>query len=344
MDKVHLHFFGKNFGDIYEVWKILKECDDFRVTHQFYNTGEGEGQNTADFLVTSHNDPKKPRCKNICVQHGYGVASRVTYPDKRRFMNDYKKYYGLGLYGDQQANDYTSMGFPKDKVGIIGCPASIPMLEPVVPSERAEWLESLKLDPHKKTVCYIPSWDMGTPRGLFAEWHQDGKEAERIDNFCRILTEDNNQNVIIRCHEQHRYRANWGAVYSKIFKKYGVYFTFLEGHPSVANFIKYSDTFVGDYSNTNTYVYIANKPIVHLKKDPLPRFAKRPGGWPMDARAGYLATTFKELMTYVVDSIHNPDKFEDVRKEVVKKYIKYTGKDCVEPVIKEFKRLTGIDA
>ena len=338
MTKPHIHFYGKNFGDIFEIHNILSKCPEFDTTHDFYNTGEKTGSD-GDFVITSHNTPKQYHGKVIHCQHGFGVASRVTYADPVKFKADYcTQYYALMLYGDQQAKDYTKVGFPENKIAVVGCPASIPLLE-VTPKLKIKFFNSAGFNTDRKTVCYIPSWDMGTPRGLFALWHKDGKERIRVEKFCKFITHTLGCNLIIRMHERHRYSQDWGAKYNDIFKNYNVFFTYLDQQPSFNKALKYSDIFVGDYSNTNTYVYIMNKPIVHIGSKPLKRWANKNGGWPMEDRDGYITDDFNQLLKQIADSLEHPEKFSERRIEVVRKNIKYTGTDCIRPVISEFKEL-----
>lgn len=338
--KKHLHFYCKPFGDVAEIYKILDETNEYKLTYHYYETGERTGPDKADFCVTSHHTDDRLKGKIIHVQHGFGVASKVPHRDKKAFADDYIAHYdALALYGHRQAQDYVSMGFPKDNIMVIGCPSSIPLLEPVDEQDRTDFLTELNLDPSKETVCYIPSWDMGTKRGLFALWYEDGKERERVREFCEFVTKKHNKNLIIRLHEAHRYSKCWGSEYADIFKVYGVFFTYLNSYPSATKFLKYSDYFLGDYSNTNTYVYTMGKPIVHIEKN-LPRWENKDGGWPVEDRAGYNLCTFSGILYALDAEFHCGPLFKDRMETAVKKNIAFVGEECKQHVINEFRRIT----
>ncbi len=340
----HLHFFGKYMGDIKSVYHVLRDSGQYKITTNLRYSGiPQEMPSDPDFLVTSHNPPRYAQAKNIHIQHGYGVGGRLLHETDEEYVNSYvATYYALGLYGEDQKSQHVARGFPEDKVMLLGMPTSIEVLAPVNPPDRETWLRSKGLDPRRKTIMYLPSWDNGTYRELFQLWFDDRNEARRVEAFCSWITQTLACNLIVRLHEKHRYSKDWLGLYRPIFDHFGVHYTYLEDNPDIIPYLRYCDQGIGDVSNANTYFLVMDKPITFIGSGVLDKWAGKKGGWPLSDRAGHKIMTFVDLLEAVRIDLEDPGMFADARQEAVNKNIAHIGDDCRQAIISEFDRITNL--
>jgi len=231
------------------------------------------------------------------------------------------------------------MGFPSERLLVIGMAASIELLSPMNAQERKEFLHKKGLDPAKKTILYAPTWGHNEERGFFCLWWQDGREKERVDKFCKFVTRDLNMNLVVRLHEKRRYSQDWIKKYRNIFDMYKVRAHYFDQDPYNLSYFKFSDFLVGDLSSVNTYFYVMDKPVVHIGAHPFKK--KRQSTWSgmtLNDRAGYIVEDYQDLLVEVKDSVVNPSKFSNERKKIVGKYIDYVGEDSRKAILSEFRR------
>lgn len=340
----HIHFHGKYMGDIKAIYHVLKDSGQYDVTCNFgYATITNEQPPNPDYVVTSHNDPKYTRAPNIHVQHGFGIAGRLLHATDEEYRMDYvQRYRAIGLYGKRQKEGHVARGYPEHRVMILGCPTSIELLEPYARVDRYNWFVDQGLDPDKKTVLYCPSWDHGSPRGLFALWFEDGHERIRVDEFCHHVTDTLGCNLIVRLHERHRYSQNWLATYADIFRHYGVNAHFLNDQPDITPFVKYSDQGITDYSNSISYFLTMDKPVIYISDGILPKWDGKAGGWPIEDRqiSGPTVLQFEGLLDAIDDAHKLPERLSLQRMEALARNVDYIGEESKQAILREFARIT----
>lgn len=341
--KVKLHIYGKYMGDLTVIHSVLDESNEYDLTYEYMDTGKGNRPDDIDYVVTAHRNPKQWRYDGniIHAQHGLGCLPKIPRANKAYILKRYKKfYYALCVYGKVQKSWFDELGYPSERILTIGMPSSIELLSPVDEKERKNFLKMRKLDPTKKTVIYAPTWNQKEERGFFCLWWQDGREEERVEKFCRFITVDLGMNLIVRLHQKSRYSEDWIGKYRSIFNAYGVWTHYLDEDPYNLPYFKYSDILVGDLSNTNTYFYVMDKPVVHIGASPFKKKRRnRWAGMDLSDRAGYIIEDFDDMLGMIKDSAENPHNFSVVRKKTVDKYIDYVGEGSRQAILSEFRRL-----
>jgi len=256
-----------------------------------------------------------------------------------------KNFYALCTFGKLHKSWFAEgLGFPSERILVLGMAASVELLSPINTEKRKEFLSAKGLDPAKKTVMYGPTWGHNEERGFFCLWWQDGKEAKRVDQFCRFITRDLNMNLIVRLHEKRRYSQDWIGKYRNIFNKYKVNAHYLNQDQYNLPYCKYTDFMVGDLSSLNTYFYVMDKPVVHIGASPFKKKVR--GGWAgmaLNERAGYVTENFQDLLAKVKDSVLDPAKFSAKRKMTVNKYIDHLGENSREAILNEFRRFLDLE-
>lgn len=349
MAKPRLHIYGNYMGDIKVTRDVLKESNEYNVTHEYYegtDNKENIRPKRVDYLISANRNPTKFIGKIIHTHHGLGCVPKLlnldTTPDLGKRYRE--TYYALCVYGKVFKSWYDELGFPSERILTIGMPASVELLLPINMQKREKFLCDKGLDPAKKTVLYGPSWGQGDERELFYLWWQDGKEASRVDEFCKFITQDLSMNLIVRLHNKARYSEDWIAKYSDIFRAYGVNGHYLGEDSCNLPHLRYSDVLVGDSSSMNTYFYVMDKPVVHIATIPLIKKLQRKwGGIALSDRAGYIIDDFQDLLDKIEDSVENPSRFSDDRKRTIKKYVDYVGEASREAILSEFRRFIHDD-
>jgi hypothetical protein len=338
----HIHFYGKYMADMRTIFHIVRDMGEYEVSSDLQGLGRQGSASGADYVVTSHSKPDNLPGKNIHVRHGHGVFPWIPkgFTDKKVFLKDYRKFHTIRVFGDMDKSVYMEYGFTEDRLMMMGMPFSIDLLAGVSPEQRAEFLLQRNLNPGKKTVLYSPTWGHNKERGFFVEWFQDGREAERVEKFCRYVREEMGCNLIVRFHEKRRYSEDWRKKYQDSFSRHGVHFEYLDDEPNNFQCLVCSDVLLGDLSSTHIYYYILDKPVVHI--------GLRPFRWKVDGgyggigysrRAGYVVTEFNAMLDALSLSLKRPDEFSWMRKSVVADTVKYIGEESREAVEREIRRV-----
>lgn len=332
--KPRLHFYGQRIGNLKTIHRILDETGKYTITSDYYDIDEGRQTNAviADYIITSHSTPEIQKSTQIIhVSHGTGPISI------RKFGNDHF----LCVCGENFKRQYADNDFAiEEKILNIGIPYSIDFLKS---DGKTEFLSDRGQDPNKKTVLYAPTWGHNEKRGFFVLWHK-GNEHERVERFCKYITEDLDCNLIVRFHEHFRYTKNWlHEEYQDILHKYNVYARYYNEDIDDVPFIKHSDVLIGDISSINTCFYIADKPMVLIGTDIDKELRKKCRGVTMKDRnsSGYVTNDFDEMLEMIKDSLEDPDRFKPERKAFVDKYVDYVGDASRRAVISEFERVIG---
>lgn len=335
----HIHFYGKYVGEIMGVFNILTASKKFKITYEFIGTQlKSDLDSKPDIVVTSNHSCPYTDAPEFHLGHGMGPISKIYHKSKEEFINDYvKRYYAINVFGNWYKKIYASMGFPEDKIIILGSPMSYYLL--MEDDDRDMFLINQKLDPRKKTILYAPTWNQGSERGFFPLWYEDN-EREKVEQFCCFIVNNLDCNLMVRMHESFRYTKNWLSLYSDIFNKYKVVRHYADQIPSNLPYLKYSNLLIGDMSGINTYFYIMDKPVVHIGSNIMS--SKRDtgqGGWSLEDRAGFVSDEFAEMLSCIQESLNKPELFSEKRNNVVNKYIDHIGQDAADTVIKEFECL-----
>lgn len=347
MDRIKLHVYGKYMGDIKIIHDVLEESNEYDLTYQYTDTGKGSGPSSVDYLIISHQTPGWYKGKIIHAFHGLGCLTSPRWQPASELLADYKKrnYYALCIYGKVHKSWFVEgMGFPSERILMIGMASSIELLSPMNMQERKEFLHKKGLDSSRKTIIYAPTWGHNEERGFFCLWWQDGKEKERVERFCKFVTQDLNMNLVVRLHEKRRYSQDWIEKYRDIFDRYEVSAHYFDQDPYNLPYFKYSDFLVGDLSSVNTHFYVMDKPVVHIGTHPFKK--KLQSMWASTAlseRAGYVIEDFRDLLIKIKDSIENPSRFSIERKRITDKYIDYLGEDSRKAILSEFRRFLHND-
>lgn len=338
MSKVKLHIYGKYLGDIKVIHDVLAESNEYDLTYEYIDTRKGSRPANIDYVISSHNNPEWYKGKVIHTHHGLGCIPQLAGWPVSDLLAHYKRsYYALCTYGKIW---FKGLGFPSERLLVIGMAASVELLSPMNMQKRKEFLQRKGLDSTKETIIYAPTWDNLEERGFFCLWWQDGREEERVEKFCKFVTCDLNMNLVVRLHDKHRYSQDWIKKYYNIFDTYKVSAHYLDQDPYNLPYFKFSDVLVGDLSTVNTYFYVMNKPVVHIGAFPFKKKVQAGwGGMALSDRAGYVVEDFQDLLAKVKDSVENPSKFSVERKRTVNKYIDYVGEASKKAVLSEFRRL-----
>lgn len=342
MSKARLHIYGKYMGDIKVIHDALEESNEYEMTYQYIDTGKGgKPLSDIDYLILSHQTPSWYKGKIIHAYHGLGCLTSPAWQSAPKMLADYKRqgYYALCMYGETHRSWFEGIGFPNERLLVIGMASSVELLSPINEQERDKFLLDKCLNSAKKTIMYAPTWDHGEDRGFFCLWWQDGREAGRVERFCRFVTCDLDMNLIVRLHEKKRYSQDWIKKYSNIFEIYKVSAHYFDDDPYNLPYFKCSDILVGDLSSVNTYFYVMDKPVVHIGVHPFKKKLRSMWACPtLSDRAGHVVEDFEEMLTLIKDSINNPARFRSERKRVVDKYVDHTGEDSKEAILSEFRR------
>jgi len=343
VDKIRLHIYAKYMGDVKVIHDVLKESDEYDLTYQYTDIGNGcRPAHHIDYLILSHQTPEWYKGKIIHAYHGLGCLTNPLRAPASELLAGYERqnYYALCTYGKLHKSWFEKMmGFPSERILVIGMATSIELLSPMNVQERRKFLYKRGLDPVKKTILYAPTWNHGEERGFFVSWWQDGREEERVDKFCKFITCDLKMNLVVRLHEKKRYSQDWIEKYRSIFDMYKVSVHYFDEEPYNLPYFIFSDFLVGDLSSVNTSFYVMDKPVVHIGTHPFKK--KRQSTWvgmTLNDRAGYVAEDFQDLLVKVRDSVVNPSKFSKERKKTVDKYIDYLGEDSRKAILSEFRR------
>jgi len=342
MNKPKLHIYGKYMGDIKVIHDVLEESNEYVLTYQYIDTGNGSRPSNVDYLIISHQTPDWYKGKIIHAYHGLGCLTSPRRRSPVQLLTEYRKqnYYALCTYGKVHKSWFVEgMGFPSKRILVIGMASSIELLSPMNLRERKEFLHKKGLDPTKKTIMYAPTWGHNEERGFFCLWWQDGREEERVRKFCKFATRVLNMNLVVRLHEKKRYSQDWIKKYRSIFDTYKVSTHFFDQDPYNLPYFKFSDFLVGDLSSVNTYFYVMDKPVIHIGTYPFKK--KLQTMWAsmaLSERAGYVVEDFQDLLAKVKDSVVNPAKFSVERKKIVDKYIDHVGEDSRKAILSEFRR------
>lgn len=343
MPKPRLHVFGKHMGDFGAIYNVLNDSNEYNLTYEYGATKKRSDRDDINYVISAHRNPRWWRHggKIIHAHHGLGCIPKFRISENSDTLALYKrKYYALCVYGKVWKSWLDELGYPSERVLVIGMPASIELLSPIDTQRRGKFLCDRGLDPTKKTALYAPTWNHDEERGFFYLWWQDGKEKERVEEFCRFITCDLNMNLIVRLHQEKRYSQNWIKEYRGIFDTHKVYAHYLDLDSYNLPYFKYSDILVGDLSNVNTYFYVMDKPVIHIGADPFKKKrGSKWGGMKLKDRAGYITEDFDDLLIMIKDSVDNPVCFSAKRKMTVDKYIDYVGEDSKKAVLREFRRL-----
>lgn len=342
MSKARLHIYGKYMGDIKVIHDVLEESNEYDMTYQYIDTGKGSRPSSVDYLIISHQTPNWYKGKIIQAQHGLGCLTSPPKWPASELLARYKKdnYYAFCVFGKIHKSWFEEgIGFPGERLLVVGMASSIELLSSMNMQERKEFLHKKGLDSTKKTIMYAPTWGHNEERGFFCLWWQDGREEERVEKFCKFVTRDLNMNLVVRLHEKKRYSQDWIEKYRGIFDTYKVSTHYFNEDPYNLPYFKFSDFLVGDLSSVNTYFYVMDKPVVHIGAHPFKK--KLQSMWAsmtLNDRAGYVVESFQDLLAKVKDSVVSPSKFSVERKRIVDKYIDYLGEDSRKAILGEFKR------
>ena len=341
MNKIKLHIYGKYMGDIKVIHDVLEESNEYDMTYQYIDTGKGAKPADVDYLITSHGSPKGFNGKVIHVHHGLGLAPELSHRIASDYLAHFRKinYYAYCKYGKLQKSWFEDIGFPSERILVVGMAASVDLLSSVNIEEREKFLYKKGLNPTKKTIIYAPTWEHGDKREFFYLWWQDGKEEARVNSFCEFITCDLDMNLVIRFHESCRYSQDWIRKYHDIFDMYKVNAHYINQDSYNLPYFKYSDILVGDLSSVNTYFYVMDKPVIHIGINPFKKMRLSGRGYlALSDRAGYIVEDFQDLLDKTEDSVINPSKFSVERKRTVDKYIDYVGEDSRKAILSEFRR------
>ncbi|RJQ17489.1 MAG: hypothetical protein C4560_08670 [Nitrospiraceae bacterium] len=362
INKTKIHFYGRyNLADLSSVFNILKDINEYETTYDFYKDRKSfpyySLPDSVNFILSENNGPDYCRGKNIDISHGYGPVVGFS-KDKNSCNNLINNFFSICVYGKFQKDILLDIGYPEEKIIIFGMPYSIDLLKKTDVDDRNKFLLSKGLNPENKTLLYAPTWNQWFPnnitekvlfkffnikettRHFFELWWQDGKEYIRVEKLCKFCME-NGINFIVRMHERQRYDKDWLEVYSNIFDKYNVTRHYMDDDINSLQYLKYSDVLLGDISTINTYYYVMNKPVVHLNRGKPFNHKLKTIISSMDIkdRPGYIVDDFEEMLEAIKDSFQHPDRFEKQRTLTVKKYIDFTGDECIDVIKKEFKRI-----
>jgi hypothetical protein len=346
MNKIKLHIYGKYMGDIKVIHDVLEESNEYNMTYQYIDIGKGSSPSEIDYLITSHNNPKNFKGKIIHVHHGMGWLPELRRKPASVLLAGFRKdnYYAFCKLGKVQKSWLEDIGFPSERILVIGMAASIDLLSPMKVGEREGFLYKKGLNPAKKTIIYAPTWEHGDKRAFFYLWWEDGREGERVERFCKFITCDLDMNLVVRFHERHRYSQDWIKKYHDIFDKYKVNAHYINQDPYNLPYFKFSDILVGDLSSVNVSFYVMDKPVIHIGTYPFKKKIQlRQGGMALADRAGYIIEDFQDLLDKLEDSVINPSKFSAERKRTVDKYIDYLGEDSRKAILSEFRRFLHND-
>jgi len=346
MNKIKLHIYGKYMGDIKVIHDVLEESNEYDLTYQFIDIKKGVKPSTVDYLITSHNSPENFKGKIIHVHHGMGCIPELPREPASMLLARFRKgnYYAFCKYSKVQKSWLEDIGFPSERILVIGMAASVDLLSSVNIQERKEFLHKKDLDSAKKTIMYAPTWNNGDKRAFFYLWWEDGREEERVERFCKFITCDLDMNLVVRFHDRHRYSQDWIKKYHSIFDKYKVNAHYINQEPYNLPYFKFSDILVGDLSTVNTFFYVMDKPVIHIGTYPFKKkIQSRQGGMALVDRAGYIIEDFQDLLDKLEDSVINPSKFSAERKRTVDKYIDYLGEDSRKAILSEFRRFLHND-
>ena len=181
--------------------------------------------------------------------------------------------------------------------------------------DREKILHSLGLDTEKKTVLYAPTWSQDfddlNKKGLFPSW--DKNQEKLLEEICQFM-EERNLNFIIRLH---RYADIWWSKrFDNLIKKFkNVIKMSSASHPDSIPYLFISDILISDYSSIANDFIVLDRPIIFLETD-YELFEEYLV--PPSYRAGYIVEDKQEFLAALIDSLDNPDKFSQKRREIAR--------------------------
>ena len=187
---------------------------------------------------------------------------------------------------------------------------------------REEILSNLGLDPSRKTVMYAPTWggyarDMSTwGRHLFARWF--GRDVEIFELLCSEAKRMD-LNFIVKIH----HLSVWSS--SEELKALAEKYDALWVTPGMSNlqidpnpYLWVTDVLISDMSGIIMDYMVLDRPIIYIDPDGS-LDAWKECSIPPSFRAGVVVQTPEQLIDSIEDSIHEPNRFQQERQQVVNK-------------------------
>ena len=204
-----------------------------------------------------------------------------------------------------------------ERLKIVGWPRVDDLLQGKY--NREEILNSLGLDPSRKTVMYAPTWggyakDMSTwGQYLFARWF--GRDEEVFGLLC-AEAKRMKLNVIVKIH----HLSIWSS--SEKLKAIAEKYDALWVTPGMSNFqidpnpyLWVTDVLISDMSGIIMDYMVLDRPIIFVDPDETVD-AWREYSIPANFRAGETVQTPEQLVMAIEDSIEYPDRHREARQRV----------------------------
>jgi len=199
--------------------------------------------------------------------------------------------------------------------------------------DRKEIMNSLGLDPGRKTVMYAPTWGWGYGNEtFFARWF--GHEVEVFEKLCREVKE-RELNFIVKLHSLSFHVNNKEVI--DIANKYGVVWLTKETSGFLADpnpFLWITDILLSDLSGIITEFMVLDRPIIYIDPD------EKLDAWngadmPKNFRVGHVVNTPGELINAIDDSFSHPERFSQQRQNLITKLLYRPDGKAIDRAVEE---------
>lgn len=243
-----------------------------------------------DFRLAS----KRSRVK-VHMFHGFSIRNFAIHPR----VKDFDKLFMLGPYMKRRFLESGILAQGDARIEEVG----MPKLDPLVRGEfdRARVLESLRLDPARKTVLFAPTWIQG---GCL-----DVQGEEIIRALARLPV-----NVIVKLHDNsfdlRKQRVDFGAALPPLFGPHMRMATGFDSNPYLAA----ADLLISDASSVANEYLVLDRPLVFFR---CPELEK---DWPSTDRETWgtkTGTTIErpaELERAILENLDAPNALSAVRR------------------------------
>jgi len=225
----------------------------------------------------------------------------------------------------------------EDRLKVVGWPRVDDFFNDVF--DRNKIIKRLDLNSETRTIMYAPTWGVGYGNDkLFARWFDN--EIEVFEQLCREVKKMS-LNFIVKLHPLSFHAGNKRLI--DIAKKYDVLWLTKETSVSIDDpnpYLWITDILISDVSGIITDFMVLNRPIIYIDPD------EKVDAWneadmPKNFRVGHIVKTPEELFEAIDDSIKNPEKFSEARRELASKLFHSLDGKAIDRAVNEIMKFAG---
>lgn len=266
----------------------------------------------------------------IQIHHGFGwKGDELSYEINKNYNIDQRILKSFAYNQNDKINYRHGRGWDKKNIWVIGECFSDHLLEAPINEELVKKRLNIR---DNKIILYAPTWNHGTAtRGFFWDWYTSTtKELFELNKFIKFLKNDKIF-MIVRFHQKKRYKNKIKLILLLLLLRFhkNTSFHYLDDEPDPLPFLIVSDLLIGDFSSINTYMYILEKPVIHINPKWVNDLACFPPNnmWRIHKRErpGPIVNNLNELIKSVSQNLRGNSYIDEERLFVKNYFYKLNG-------------------